>query len=281
MEIEVSNRLSILGHPTRLAIFRLLVRRYPHRMPAGEIASVLGLKASTLSSYLSTLMQSGLVTQKRVGTSLRYSTDMIEVYDTFDYLFRDCCRGRADLCPPVMQTLLTGDDPMTDTALKVLFICTGNSARSLFAEAILRKEGGDRFDVYSAGVRPGDAPNPFALELLESKGYDVSPLRSKSIEEYQGDGAPVFDFVFTVCDQAANEECPAWPGQPISGHWGVPDPVKAEGTDAQKMLAFQQAYGLLRNRILAFSALSLAELDRMSLQKAVDDIAFIGAEENA
>jgi arsenate reductase len=166
---------------------------------------------------------------------------------------------------------------MTDRPYKVLFICTGNSARSIFAESILRREGGDRFEVHSAGTRPRSELNPFALEVLEQKGHDVSVLRAKHVSEFQGEGAPKFDFVFTVCNQAANEDCPAWTGQPVSAHWGMPDPVRAEGTDAQKALAFQQAYGALRNRILAFAALPIASLDRISLQNAVDEIGRTGA----
>lgn len=161
---------------------------------------------------------------------------------------------------------------MSDRKYKVLFICTGNSARSIFAESILRKEAGDKFEAYSAGTKPQSELNPFALRVLADKGHDISVLRSKNVADYQGDDIPHFDFVFTVCDQAANEECPAWQGQPVSAHWGMPDPVKAEGSDAQKSLAFQQAYGALRNRILAFTALPIESLDRISLQKAVDEI---------
>ena len=154
----------------------------------------------------------------------------------------------------------------------VLFICTGNSARSIFAEALLRAEAGDRFEAHSAGTRPYSELNPFALDVLRDKGHDLAPLRAKNVAEFQGEGAPRLDFVFTVCDRAANEECPPWPGQPVTGHWGVPDPVRAEGTDAQKALAFQQAYGALKNRIKAFTALPFDQLDRMALQRAVDDI---------
>ena len=272
MEELIPSRLSTLGHPQRLAIFRLLVRRYPDRVPAGELAEVLDLKPSTLSAYLATLMQAGLVTQERTGTSLRYAIDMTEVRRTFDYLLNDCCRGRPELCSPVSFPLPEGSAPMLDRTYKVLFICTGNSARSIFAESILRNVGGDRFEAYSAGTKPQSELNPFAIEVLEKKGYDTSVLRSKNISEFQGPDAPKFDFVFTVCNQAANEECPAWTGQPISAHWGMPDPVQAEGTDAQKSLAFQHAYGALRNRIVAFTALPVASLDRISLQKAVDDI---------
>ena len=272
METRIPSRLSTLGHPQRLAVFRLLMRRHPDRVPAGELAEALDLKASTLSAYLSALQQAGLVSQERLGTSLRYSIDMTEVRRTFDYLLLDCCRGRPEFCAPVSLSSATGNQPMPHDKYKVLFVCTGNSARSIFAESILRKEAGDRFAAYSAGTRPRSELNPFALAVLEQKGHDVSVLRSKTVAEFQGPGAPKFDFVFTVCNQAANEECPAWSGRPVSAHWGMPDPVKAEGTDAEKALAFRQTYGALLNRIKVFTALPIASLDRISLQKAVDDI---------
>jgi len=161
---------------------------------------------------------------------------------------------------------------MTDKKFDVLFICTGNSARSIFAECILRDLANDRFEVHSAGTKPRSELNPFALEVLAQKGHDVASLRSKNISEFTGPDAPAFDFVFTVCNQAANEECPAWSGQTVSAHWGMPDPVKVEGSDAQKSLAFHQTYGALRNRLIAFTSLPLASLDRMSLQRAVDEI---------
>ena len=162
---------------------------------------------------------------------------------------------------------------MSDRKFNVLFICTGNSARSIFAETLLRETAADRFNVYSAGTRPQSELNPFALEVLKQKGHDTSALRAKNISEFQGPDAPEFDFVFTVCNQAANEECPAWYGQPVSAHWGMVDPVKATGTPAEKSLAFQQAYGMLLRRVAAFAALPIESLDRISLQRAVDDIA--------
>jgi len=161
---------------------------------------------------------------------------------------------------------------MTDKKFNVLFVCTGNSARSIFAETILCDMAGDKFAAYSAGTAHRSELNPFAVEMLKSKGHDVSLLRSKNVEEFQGADAPQMDFVFTVCDQAANEECPTWPGQPVSGHWGMPDPVKAMGTDAEKRLAFHQTYEALHNRINAFTSLSFELLDRGLLQKRVDEI---------
>jgi arsenate reductase len=281
METATPIRLSILGHPQRMAVFRLLIRRYPDRVPAGEIGAALGLKASTLSAYLAALTQAGLVTQARVATSLQYAVNIAQVRATFEDLFLDCCRGRPDLCAPVPSPANMGDPAMADRIYRVLFICTGNSARSIFAESILRNEAGDRFEAVSAGARPHSELNPFALDVLRQKGHDTSALRSKTVAEFQGADAPRFDFVFTVCDRAANEECPAWAGQPVSAHWGMPDPVKAEGTDAQKSVAFHHAYGALLNRIRAFAALPIEALDRIALQRAVDDIGRTGAGEPA
>lgn len=279
METEFSSRLAILGHPQRLAVFRLLMRRYPDSVPAGELGLSLGLKGSTLSAYLAALMQAGLVRQEREGTSRLYAIDMAEVRQMLDFLMYECCRGRPELCSPYSQ--VEGARPMARSKFKVLFICTGNSARSIFAESILRKEGGDRFEAFSAGTRPRSELNPFALEVLEQKGHDVSILRAKNIAEFQGPEAPVFDFVFTVCNRAANEECPAWQGQPVSAHWGMPDPVASDGTDAERSLAFHHAYGALLNRIRAFTALPIEALDRISLQRAVDDIARVSPGEPA
>ena len=268
MELDISHRLTVLGHPQRLAVFRLLMRRYPDQVPATELAQALGLKPSTLSTYIKALSGAGLVRQDRQGTSLRYAIAIAAVRDTFDYLLNDCCRGRPDIC-----VAPASDDRGARTRkYNVLFICTGNSARSIFAETILRDLAGDRFAAYSAGTKPRSELNPFAIEVLQQKGHDVSPLRAKNIEEFRQPDAPVFDFVFTVCDQAANEECPAWSGQTITAHWGMPDPVKVAGTDAEKSLAFQQTYGALHNRMVGLTALPIASLDRLSLQQAVDDL---------
>ncbi|MEL6463358.1 MAG: helix-turn-helix domain-containing protein [Pseudomonadota bacterium] len=273
MESPIHTRLSTLGHPQRLAVFRLLMRRYPDRVPASELAQALDLKPSTLSTYVSALMQAGLVTQERAGTSLRYAIHINAVRETFDYLLHDCCRGRPEICSPLFSSGFDGDSPMTDRKYNVLFICTGNSARSIFAESILREEAGDRFAAHSAGTKPRSELHPFALEVLQQKGHDVSVLEAKNVSLYQREDAPDFDFVFTVCNQAANEECPAWSGQPVSAHWGMPDPAQVAGSDAEKNLAFHQSYGALLNRIKAFTALPIESLDRIALQKAVDDIA--------
>jgi len=272
MEPILTERLATLSHPQRLAVFRLLMRRCPDALPAGEIAETLHLKASTASVYLSALTQAGLISQRRDGTRLLYAVNLDAAREVVSGLFVDCCRGRADLCPPPFADLLGTIAPQADKKFNVLFVCTGNSARSIFAETILRDMAGDRFAAYSAGTAERSELNPHAVAVLQANGHDLSHLRPINIAEFQGPDAPQMDFVFTVCDHAANEECPTWPGQPVSGHWGLPDPVRAQGTDAQKHLAFRQTYSALRNRITAFTALSFENLDRGSLQKHVDEI---------
>ena len=161
---------------------------------------------------------------------------------------------------------------VTDRPYNVLFLCTGNSARSIIAEAILDKLGGGKFRAHSAGSHPKGRVHPETLRLLQSLGYDIAALRSKSWDEFTGSGAPHIDFVFTVCDNAAGEACPVWPGQPMTAHWGVPDPAEAAGTPAEVALAFKEAYRMLRQRIAIFTALPLRSLDQLSLQNKLREI---------
>ena len=161
---------------------------------------------------------------------------------------------------------------MPNTPLLVLFLCTGNSARSILAEAVLNHLGEGRFKAYSAGSRPQGAPNPFAISLLKREGIDTAFARSKSWDEFATPDAPHLDFVFTVCDNAAAEECPYWPGQPISAHWGLPDPAAAQGSDAEKALAFADTYRALTRRIGAFVSLPIATLDAMTLKARLTEI---------
>ncbi|WP_179380147.1 arsenate reductase/protein-tyrosine-phosphatase family protein [Jannaschia marina] len=267
-----ADALALLGHQGRLDVFRLLMARHPDALPAGEIAAVLAVPASTLSSYLAALHRQGLISRRREATTLLYSANLPAVRALFDGLMRDCCRGRYDLCLPVFPKPLQGDTKMTDRKYSVLFVCSGNSSRSIFAESILRDIAGDRFEAFSAGVAPHSTLNPFAVKLLESKGLDTRPLRAKSIGEFQGPDAPPLDFVFTVCDVAGNEVCAPWADCPVTSQWSTADPVKATGTDGERSLAFQRAYGALRNRIVTFTALPIETLDRMAVQSAVDEI---------
>lgn len=161
---------------------------------------------------------------------------------------------------------------MIDPVFNVLFLCTGNSARSILAESILRKDGGGRFRAFSAGSRPKGAVNPFALKVLESHGYPTESLRSKSWDEFATSDAPKMHFVFTVCDNAAGEACPVWPGQPVTAHWGIEDPASAEGSDLEKEAAFVVAGRYLKNRISVFAALPIENLDKMTLTSRIQEI---------
>ncbi|MEY4706652.1 MAG: hypothetical protein RJB58_375 [Pseudomonadota bacterium] len=166
---------------------------------------------------------------------------------------------------------------MSDDRFNILFLCTGNSARSILAEAIMNKVGEDRFRAYSAGSQPNDTVNPHALKLLDKVGHDTSTFRSKPWDEFARPGAPKLDFVITVCDNAAGEVCPAWPGQPMTAHWGLPDPAAVKGTEVEIALAFADTYRMLSNRIGAFANLKHAALDRMSLQNRMNEIGKLGA----
>jgi arsenate reductase (thioredoxin) len=161
---------------------------------------------------------------------------------------------------------------MSDRVFNVLFLCTGNSARSILAEALLNFEGKGRFKAYSAGSFPKGVVNPFALSTLSHAGLPAEGYRSKSWDEFGEPGAPVMDFVFTVCDDAAGEVCPVWPGHPVTAHWGVPDPAAVEGDQTKKTKAFRDTLQTLSNRIRVFTALPIEKLDRLALKKHVDDI---------
>lgn len=159
-----------------------------------------------------------------------------------------------------------------DRVYNVLFLCTGNSARSQMGEAIMNRLGEGRFKAYSAGSQPKSAVHPYTIDLLKKFNHPTGDLRSKSWDEFAASDAPEMDFVFTVCDDAAAETCPVWPGQPMSAHWGVPDPAAVEGNEAERRAAFADAYGRLYNRISIFVSLPMRSLDRLSLQKHLDDI---------
>ncbi len=161
---------------------------------------------------------------------------------------------------------------MTERVFNVLFLCTGNTARSVLAEGILRKEGAGRFNAFSAGSQPKGTVNPFALKVLEAYGYPSDGFRSKSWDEFAAPGAPTMDFIFTVCDSAAGEACPVWLGHPATAHWGIPDPAAVEGSDIEKEAAFNTAFRLMKNRISLFTALPLASLDQAALANRLREI---------
>lgn len=270
MEILSATRaFTALGHPGRLAVFRLLVRFAPQGARPTEIASALGLKQNTLSHHLADLVAAGLIRGLRHGRSILYSIDPDHTRGLVGYLIDDCCRGRPELC-----TALPSAQPARDKGpFEVLFLCSANSARSLFAEAILNTLGKGRFRAHSAGTRPGKGPHPMALQILQRNGIDTTHLRPKPVSDFDTPDAPAMDFVFTVCDNAASEDCAPWPGQPMTAHWGIPDPVKAIGTDAERALAFATAYVEPYRRIATFVALPLDQLDRLAIQRRIDALA--------
>src|SRR5258707_1385440 len=170
------------------------------------------------------------------------------------------------------RNIAQGEAAMAGRPYNVLFLCTGNSARSIIAEAILNKLGDGKFRAYSAGSQPKGQINPHTIQLLQSLGYDTSGMRSKSWDAFAKAGEPTFDFVFTVCDKAAAEACPVWPGQPMTAHWGVPDPAEAKGSPAEVALAFKDAYRILNQRIGVFLALPIRSLDQLNLHWRLKEI---------
>ncbi|WP_348524789.1 metalloregulator ArsR/SmtB family transcription factor [Paracoccus marinaquae] len=268
-----------LGQPMRLSVFRLLVRAGGEGMAAGQIAEALEVRENTLSANLSVLCNAGLLARRREGRSIRYFADLTTMRHLVDYLLSDCCGGNPAICRPAINSLITSplpypskDDRMRDAPFNVLFLCTANSARSLIAEAILNADESGRFRAFSAGSHPAGRPNPRTLRLLDRLGHDLSGIRSKSWDEFAGPDAPKMDFVFTVCDSAAGEVCPVWPGQPMSAHWGLPDPAAVGGNDAEQAAAFNRTHKMLATRLSAFASLPVGTLERKSLQAELDRI---------
>ncbi len=272
MELEaLAGRFAALSHPTRVALIRLLVGAGPGGVPAGEIATALGVAPSSLSFHLREMDSAGLIRAARAGRVIRYAAELDAVRGLAVFLTETCCDGRPELCGDGFAAAL-GSSPMATRPYTVLFLCTGNSHRSIMAEAILHREGAGRFRAFSAGSHPEGAVAPETLDLLRRLNHPIEGLRSKSWDEFARPGAPELDFVFTVCDAAAGEICPTWPGQPMTAHWGVPDPARAAGNAAERGVALSDTYRMLANRIGIFVNLPLKSLDRLSLQQRLDEI---------
>lgn len=265
-----------LAQETRLAIVRLLVRAGPQGMTAGTIAAATGGSASNTSFHLKELERAGLIAARRRSRSIVYAAETDSLRGLIDFLVRDCCSGRPEICSLALEADVRPNSArpalMTERPFNVLFLCTGNSARSIMAEAIMNREGGGRFRAFSAGSQPKGQVHPHALDLLRRLNFEVDGLRPKSWHEFAEPDAPPLDFVFTVCDDAAGESCPVWPGRPVTAHWGVPDPAAAIGTEAEVRLAFASAFRMLENRISLFMSLPLRTLDRLTLQGQLDAI---------
>jgi arsenate reductase len=270
---EIVAAFAAIAQETRLDALRLLLDSLPDGLPAGEVAKVLNIPQNTMSSHLAVLKRAGLVLTQRSGTTIYYRADSERVWRLVDYLVTDFAwETRPAASAPRLPRPNHWSSDMSDHVFNVLFLCTGNSARSILGEAILNKEGAGRFRAFSAGSHPKGVVHPQTIEVLRDMGYDTEGWRSKSWDEFAGPEAPRMDFVFTVCDSAASESCPVWPGQPMTAHWGIEDPAAVVGPSFQKEAAFREAGRFMKNRILAFINLPIASLDRMALQTKLRSI---------
>jgi protein-tyrosine-phosphatase/DNA-binding transcriptional ArsR family regulator len=253
--------LGALAQPTRLEIFKLLMRYRPHGLAAGDIGRLLAVAHNTLSSHLAALEQVGLLMSRREGRHIIFAAQAARADALLAFLGDACCTERPAACAveadaiPARRETVANEPP-----LRVLVVCTGNSARSIMAEAVLNREGLGRIQAFSAGSRPQEAPHPLALSLLSDLGYDVSAMRSKSWDEFLGENAADLDLVITVCDDAAEAACPAFPSVPMQVHWGLDDPAAAAGPQAAKRAAFLRSYRDLTARVTAFVNLPFEEM---------------------
>jgi arsenate reductase len=292
MEIESHQFFHALSDPTRLRCLALLHSQ--GEVCVCELTRTLGQSQPKISRHLGLLRDLGLVEARRAGVWMHYRIHptlpdwALSVLAAALPAFAASPQGQADLgewankpesCAPEVSITSSlkseptnGECAMEQPIYNVLFLCTGNSARSIMAEALLNHWGQGRFRTYSAGSHPRDEVHPRTLELLKRLGFAIEGLRSKSWDEFAQPDAPNMDFVFTVCDNAKNEVCPVWPGQPMTAHWGVPDPVAVEGDEVMRMLAFREAFRVLENRIKLFSSLPLGQLDKLRIKSEIDRI---------
>jgi protein-tyrosine-phosphatase/DNA-binding transcriptional ArsR family regulator len=271
--------LSALAQESRLAIFKLLVQAGPTGLAAGHLSEMTGVAPSSLSFHLKEMTHANMVSSRQEGRYVIYSANFDTMNTLLSYLTENCCNGvpctplecspRQDLMPK--ETIMS-EHLAVDRHYNVLILCTGNSARSIMAEAIFNTLHDKKFTAYSAGSDPTGMVNPFAIEVVKSIGYHTENLRSKSWDEFSGPDAPHMDFVFTVCDKAAGQSCPIWPGHPVSAHWGFEDPAAFEGTDQEKHKQFLKIFHQIRSRIQIFAALPFNTLDRSALQHEASKI---------
>ena len=277
---EAIGSFAALAQETRLEALRLLLRAAPEGMPAGDVASRLGTITKSVSGHLGELAEAGLVRAEGAGREARYAADVETIRGLFGFLMAECCAGRPELCALEGPREAMPFDKIwaAGRRFNLLFLCTHNSARSIMAEAIVNHDHGARFRAFSAGSHPSGEVSPDALALLERLGYPVEGLHSKDWDQFTAPEAPEIDFVFTLCDEAANETCPVWPGAPMTAHWGVPDPKAATGDATARRLAHLDAFRMLERRIGIFANLPFASLERAALRKRM---AQIGADDPA
>mgnify|MGYP001807840257 CR=1 FL=1 len=265
--------LAALAQPTRLEIFRLLMRYRPHGLAAGDIGRLLAVAHNSLSSHLAALEQVGLLVSRREGRHIIFAAQAPRADALLAFLSDACCtEGVVGCTSEATAVPARREHVVSDRPLRVLVVCTGNSARSIMAEVVLNREGLGRIQAFSAGSRPQEAPHPLALGLLDDLGYDISAMRSKSWDEFLGPEATPLDLVITVCDDAAEAECPTFPGVPMRTHWGLDDPAAASGPASAKRAAFLQSYRDLTARVTAFVNLPFEQMSLSELQPVLTAI---------
>jgi protein-tyrosine-phosphatase/DNA-binding transcriptional ArsR family regulator len=278
--IDVVRALAALAQASRLEVFRSLVVAGEPGLTPGALSESLGVAANTLSFHLKELLHADLITQERVGRNLIYRAQFDRMNAVLAYLTQNCCQGQPCLSEqstvqpiiPLLKPL-----PMTNQAkpLNVLFLCTHNSARSILAEALLNTMGQGRFQAFSAGSSPRDnqQPNPLGLQVLQNAGISTEGLQSKSWDVFAGPDAPQMHLIITVCDNAAGEVCPVWPGHPATAHWSYPDPSEGEGSDVEKLEAFRKTLHAIKRRLELFCSLPDAKLEQALLQTSARQLA--------
>ncbi len=279
-EHDAVRALAALAQEHRLKVFRLLVQHAAQGLAAGQIAVQVGIPASTMSSHLAHLERAGLLRSWRDQRRIMYAADTAGIHRLLTFLTDECCGGQPQLCgfgdtrelPPAPVLWQAGPSSPPQRCYTVLFLCTGNSARSIMAEAILQRLAPGTFQAYSAGSHPKGAVHPYALDVLHYYRYPTNGLRSKSWAEFHGPAAPALDCVITLCDEAASEPCPLWPGQPLQAHWGLPDPAAVVGSEAVKRFAFVDALRTLMQRLDIFVTLPVLTCARPTLQQHLNDI---------
>jgi arsenate reductase len=272
---EAATAFAALSVDARLNLMRLLMAEGPSGLPAGNLSGRLGLPASTTSFHLAALERAGLTQSTRQGRQIVHAARIAGVRRLLGFLTETCCGGRPELCGDLARLLppWPDEDQGMTAAFNILFLCTHNSARSIMAEAILRKYGGGRFHAYSAGSDPIAEPNVEVTAKLQALGHDTDQLRSKSWDEFTGPDAPRMDFVITLCDTPHGQECPDFSGVAVTAAWPLPDPAKFTGSGVERAALLNELYASLRRRLDIFMALPFASLDRMAMKKRLDELA--------
>lgn len=268
--------LASLAQPTRLATLRRLIAAYPGSLAAGELAKACDTPHNTMSTHLGVLMRAGLIEVERAGRTMNYRADVGAFRSLVTFLTRDCCGGRPELCGDIAGLVPKESDQSREDVVSptfnVLFLCTRNSARSIIAEALLARLGEGRFNAYSAGSAPAEAPMPEVIDRLRTLGHDVSALRSKSWDEFTGPSAPRMDFVIALCDSPQGQVCPDLGEKLVTAAWPLPDPAEFRGSPIERTTLLNELYAMARRRIEIFTNLPFDKLDRMALKKRLDEI---------